>query len=136
MILHPNGPKSNNSSTKTNRKIYNRATRKKLMKTKNKRRDRIVRCFNVLHDYNLHSMAYSKSKNIRNKLRNRLFQENIDTFLLTNIENDILQNVNNEDVTETLAHSNMMINIKILLELFAIIAPSVQTFCLKSAKRN
>jgi len=99
----------------------------KIDENKNKCKDCIVCCFKVLQIYNLHFMAYSslflaykfiltlsctqircetafsKLKYILNRLRNCLSQDKMDTFLLMNIEKDILQNIKNEDVIELIA---------------------------------
>lgn len=83
--------------------------------------DCIVCCYNVLKTYNLHTMAYSslfmaykfiltlsctqvkcettfsKLKYVLNRLRNTLSQEKL-TFLLMNVEKDILLNIKNDDI--------------------------------------
>lgn len=105
----------------------------KIDENKNKCKDCIVCCFKVLQIYNLHSMAYSnlflaykfiltlsctqvrcetafsKLKYILNRLRNCLSQEKMDTFLLMNIEKDILQNIKNEDVIELIANKSSLL---------------------------
>jgi len=42
--------------------------------------------------------TFSKLKYVLNRLRNTLSQEKLDTFLLMNVEKDILLNIKNDDI--------------------------------------
>jgi len=104
--------------------------KKNKIKNKNTCQNCIVCCFNVLKTYNLHTMAYSslfmaykfiltlsctqvkcettfsKLKYIFNRLRNTLSQEKLDTFLIMNVEKDILLNIKNEDIIHLITNKS------------------------------